>query len=701
MGILPQGSSSPSLKETSRTNAPENAKSAEGIPLSSSESLLWKKIFWASAFVFTLFRCVLSFDYGITSDEKFQKPLGDLTYDYFMSFGKQDSILRYNPDGVLINYGPMIDLFGTFTYRTLGMDDFEGRHLFITLFCSLLFVGCGLVAKEIGGWRAAFFALVLITLSPRIFGEAMNNPKDPPFAAAYIFALYRLLLFVKGLPNPSWKNVLWLAIGIGLCIGVRAGGLILVPYILLYCTLEILSRKELRETVFSSPWTFLQHTGVKLLAMFVIGYFVGILFWPYALTRPFTQVFEALASLTNTPVLPYTLFEGTSILSAHVPWYYVPKYIWMTTPIVVLALILLGMLFLPILRRYFTLRHLIMLLFFGLFPICYVIYKESYFYTGWRHTYFTYVPLVSFAGIACEGILRKVGKKSFQYVVGGIVAMGLFSPMRFMLSNHPNEYTYYNEFVGGINGTLGEYEPDYFANSAKQAMDWLAKNEDLSKPAIIASNHLFQVNYYAKKISPSLHTRYMRYRERYQHDWDYAILFQTSVDPQMLKNGYFTPQYGLVHTVKADNVPLCVILKRTNKWDVEGINAVLDRENTKGIELLTQVIKENPQNELAIFFLGIGLANQGNVEEGSKYIQKAIEITPNNVEFLYYYAEICIYQKKSEEAIACLQKVIKECPDYAEGYHLLAKAYDTVGDTSQALLYKAIYKEMSAKPSEY
>ncbi len=655
------------------------------------ESPVWRKAFWIAAIVFTVIRCFLSFDYGISSDERFYKNHGDLTYDYFTSLGTQDSVLRYNPDGVLINYGPMIDLFGTATYKAFGLDDFQGRHLFITLFCALLFIGCGLVAKEVAGWRAGLIALIFITLSPRIFGEAMNNAKDAPFAAAYIFTIYQVFRFVKQLPNPTWKMSLWLAIGIGLCIGIRAGGLIIIPYTLLFCGVEVLFRKELRAVALPPTMNFIKNTGGKLAATFVAGYFLGIIFWPYALTKPFTQVFAALKSLTNSPVLIKTLFEGAAIQSSKIPWYYVSKYIFITTPIIILLLLVAGIFMLPVLRKYFTLRHMSMLLFFGIFPILYVIYQKSYFYNGWRHTYFTYVPLAAFAAVTLEGLLRMYTKPTMQYAIYGLVAIGLISPLRFMASNHPNEYTYYNEFTGGVSGTLGEYEPDYFANTVKQAMEWIAKNEDLSKPVIIASNHGFQVEYYGKKLSPNITAIYTPYRDRYEKDWDYAILLQSFVDPYMLKKGYFTPKYGLVHTIKADNMPLCVILKRTNKNDVQGIEAVKKGDFVNGITLLTSAQKENPDNEAVNYYLGIGLASVGKVVEGEAFVREAIRITPNNTNYLITYAMICLNSNKTDDAIATIAKVLKDNPDYLEGYNLMAKAYSQKGDAASAARYQGIY----------
>ncbi len=41
--------------------------------------------------------------------------------------------------------------------------------------------------------------------SPRFIGHAMNNPKDIPFAAAYVFTLYYIVRFQAEAPRVSRK----------------------------------------------------------------------------------------------------------------------------------------------------------------------------------------------------------------------------------------------------------------------------------------------------------------------------------------------------------------------------------------------------------------------------------------------------------------------------------------------------------------
>ena len=69
-----------------------------------------------------------------------------------------------------------------------------------------------------------------------------NNPKDIPFAAGGVWALYYLVLIIPTLPRPRWQLVLKLGLACGLTLGVRVGGLLLLAYLGLLLSLFALWR---------------------------------------------------------------------------------------------------------------------------------------------------------------------------------------------------------------------------------------------------------------------------------------------------------------------------------------------------------------------------------------------------------------------------------------------------------------------------
>lgn len=50
---------------------------------------------------------------------------------------------------------------------------------------------------------------------------------------------------------------------------------------------------------------------------------------------------------------------------------------------------------------------------------------------------------------------------------------GIMLPLIWSFKNHPNEYCYFNEMEGGINGAYGNFETDYWMNSTRESSQWL------------------------------------------------------------------------------------------------------------------------------------------------------------------------------------------------------------------------------------
>src|SRR5690606_1233521 len=59
--------------------------------------------------------------------------------------------------------------------------------------------------------------------------HAFFNPKDIPFAAAYVWGLWALLRAVRG-DNYCWRSALIFGLLAGACMAVRVGGLLLLCY---------------------------------------------------------------------------------------------------------------------------------------------------------------------------------------------------------------------------------------------------------------------------------------------------------------------------------------------------------------------------------------------------------------------------------------------------------------------------------------
>jgi len=173
-------------------------------------------------------------------------------------------------------------------------------------------------------------------------GHAMNNPMDIPFALGYIFTLYHSFRFLEELPRLSNRHAVWMMLGVAFTTSIRIGGLLLIPYILMFAGLYALVRRfEFR--VFSTEWFRMVGRGLLYLGLISLGgYLISLIPWPYGFQKPFKNPFEALRMMSNISVSIKVLFNGMIHWSNRLPWYYISMNILYTVPVVLLAGFLLN-----------------------------------------------------------------------------------------------------------------------------------------------------------------------------------------------------------------------------------------------------------------------------------------------------------------------------------------------------------------------
>ena len=85
-------------------------------------------------------------------------------------------------------YGGLFDVAAVAFQKVVPADPYVVRHG-LNAFVGWRIVFCGVLAMRLAGGTAGVLAMLLLTLTPLYPGEAMNNPKDIPFAARYTAAL--------------------------------------------------------------------------------------------------------------------------------------------------------------------------------------------------------------------------------------------------------------------------------------------------------------------------------------------------------------------------------------------------------------------------------------------------------------------------------------------------------------------------------
>ncbi len=538
---------------------------------------------------------VLSLDYGVTWDEWNDGNIGLFVIRYLLSGGKDQIFLKFQ-HGYLyaslfhafvgIVYGTFFDQLKHFAYEGIyqvkhWIPYFTTSHMINSLFGVAAMVYAGLLARLIGGWRAGFLGLLFMIVSPRFFGSSMNNPKDIPFAAAYVMSLYYLVLFIKTQPKPKISTLIGLTVGIGCAIGVRAGGLMLIGYLFLFSFCAWAASKV--QKTYQVQWV---RIGIYAVLAAIGGYCLGLVFWPYGQLNPLQNPLQALEQLSKFSFWDgQVMFEGKRIFARQLPWHYVPKWMVITAPLQVLAGLLLWIAFLRGIVKRYDLKLVLIVLFAALFPIGSVIVKKSVLYDSGRHLFFVYPLFVVLSVLGWDYVFSVQNRRRWKTVAVGLMSLLMVEPCLWMVRNHPNEYVYFNPLVGGLRRAWLSYDTDYWGNCIRPAAEWLGDhlaNTDSSKEPILirADSHAMSSFPFLKKRLGSKFRLYGYppfYPEPYPYfqyyhpanlegprGWDYALVFSRNWEPEILRRGDWPPR-GTIHEVKADGVTLCAVVKNPNK----------------------------------------------------------------------------------------------------------------------------------------
>lgn len=664
---------------------------------------------------------MLSFDYGITGDEQVQKEYGEKVMAYFDSDGKDKSALNYKN---LYYYGGMFDYYAARLHSWFpSWDVYELRHVLNSFFGFILILFTGFLAKQVSGsWRIAFFGMLFMALVPRIFGHSMNNPKDIPFAATYVFSLLYMMRFMEELPRPSKKTIFFLIIGIAAAINTRVGGILLIAYFGLFTGLSFLLRSDLRPLLKNTKVlgkTFLIGTLVV-----VLGYAGGLMYWPYGRQAPFKNPFTALSEMSDFSIAIRMLFKGEHLWSDELAWYYIPHWMSITLPIFLLLGLLL---FVGFYFYKFKLNKRIILAFLAftaIFPVSYAIIKGSQLYDGMRHFLFV-VPVLATLAAWGWGKLMTFKPGGLTYGASAILGLLMLLPGYWMVKNHPYQYLYFNEIFGGIQPAYGEYETDYWMVSMKNMADWLMENEPRMKNGeaiTIRTNAYEPLKHYMEQKAPHVKVGYVKYADRYKYKTDYFLFISRFVDTEMIKNGHFPPA-NVVYEEKADDVILGAITTRPASFDAEANQVLKNKDFQKAAELYAKQIAADPYNESTLenaiknammmqdfptmktyvdqlealsgsyvsgaYYKGMYFNNTGNFAEAKKYLEKAVDLNYKYSAAYFYLAGIYARENnaaKGVEAISMFDKVGGKIP---QAYDMGIQMASQLNNTEQVTYFQA------------
>ncbi len=689
--------------------------------------LNFKTAFYFLSVVLFIILPLFSLDAGISGDEKVHYDQSLKVYNYYKSFGKDKSALD-TPQSHLKYYGQSFDNITTIIINWFNINNiYQFRHISNTLAGWLTIFIAGLMAVFLGGYRAGFLTMLLLLISPRFLGHSWNNLKDIPFALGYIASMYFIFRFLKNLRKPGLKTICLLIISLAFAISIRISGVLLVFYFLLFLVLylvsENLSGNQQIEKKYLSKLTILV-PGIILAAW--LG---GLLLWPFGLESPVKNSWISYKAMAEFPTTLRQIFEGRVYWSDQFPWYYLLKYMLISIPAIIIAGLLMFFAFsmkIMTSNKWIYIFFLIIAIFF---PLAFIILKSSNVYGAWRHVIFIYPPMVILSALGFNYILETYKKSLFQLFFLLIILVLCIHPVKFILKNHPYEYLYFNEITGGLKGAYGNYETDYYFHSIREASEWLInyidENKLDDKRLVIAMN--FPESWFFRNRDELISTQFINYYYRTNFYWDFAIIANEYLSPFQLMQGIWPPE-NTIHTIQAEGIPICAILKRKTKDDYLGFIELSQGNYKQAKTLLRKSLDESNNNEAALINLAETYIISESYDSAKIYLNKCLKIYPdyevalnqmaivaqkesdfkeaekifiknlnnNNKYFPSYIglAELYFETNQAESAIKYLSSCLKINPRYKPALIMLGNYYKQSGQTKKAMKYLNFAKKL-------
>jgi len=419
-------------------------------------------------------------DYGVTWDEPPHIQYGNLISRYYLSGLQDQAALEFRTN---YYYGGGYDAFAAaFRWLAQPMAATRAVHLLGALVGVLGVIGTWRLGRRLAGPFAGLVAALLLATNPVYFGHMFNNPKDLPFAVAYVWALDAMIAVIAALPRPRRGQWLALTLAIGAAMSVRIAGVLLLCYLGLALALYAAHQGKMRRSL-DAALTYLGRLGSRGLAVAAGAWALMLLTWPWAQHDPLRRPFVTLTHMSSYSLHRRKMpFAGEDIWNTAIGWDYLPTYFAYQLPELVLLAGLLGsaVAVFVLLRRSHQHRYLLpalALLTLGLatwLPPIYAIVKGSVLYDGYRHFLFVVPPLTVIAAIAIDLAAARFGTAG-RALVAALVAVSCLDLVATMHRLHPHEYIYFNRLIGGLGGAQGNYDTDYYGNTFKEALGGLQR----------------------------------------------------------------------------------------------------------------------------------------------------------------------------------------------------------------------------------
>ncbi|MAV05511.1 hypothetical protein CBE37_01775 [bacterium TMED277] len=465
---------------------------------------LSNKIIYLIFFFYFLIGVFIYQDFGLGIEEHFQRKLGFYWLTYFLDFTgfehiksiasqKFTDIKTLTPNITDIKthffYGIIYDLFLAFIetiFEINGPAIFYFRHLsvFLIFFLSSILFYKILKTRFNNPW-ASIFGTTIYLLSPKIFGSSFFDGKDIFFLSILSISLF---FFTKCIKKTNLFNITIFAIFAALATSSRIFGLIIPLSFFIIVILQTLGSSSLKY--------------LKIFSVFFIIYIIALfLHWPYMWQLNFEtlNILDTFKIKTGFKVY----FHGEFYNSTNLPQSYIPKLIFIETPIYIIFLFFFG--FIYKIKRIFNRiisfenngsssndfwrsNHELIDLYFFINLIIVTMYYFSFnpnLWGGWRHFLFLNIFFSYFSSYSIFLINNFTIKKNYKNLFNAILFLFSLNLVYTLYKLHPYQSLFFNNLIKNENKIL--YEIDTQSISRSDALKFILKDGKKLKKIKVAS----------------------------------------------------------------------------------------------------------------------------------------------------------------------------------------------------------------------
>lgn len=439
------------------------------------------RAFWILYVVFLLVIVITYYDWGISWDEEFYLQSGLFYAEHFFDTSQ---ILKTVPRSHLLTHGALLDAFYVFPIKVISRtDSFELLHLTKALIASLTLVFVWWLGTLISSQSVGLVAAVLLATFPRWFGDIFDNYMDVSSALLLSIELIIGVKLLQRLQNKILIVIFGITSAISFSHRISLG---IVPVVLMV----ILGVRAIQTNKIRQYIEFIVlGIGVWYAALFVIDPVVRA-------AGPVGIASKIIASLGHNSDYGPILFEGKTMMIKSIPWYYLSKWIAITTPPATLLFFLVGVI---------SIRKISWIFIFLTFiiPILFVSIFKSAIWDGWRHFLFLSIPMVILAALGFYTLYLRLGNR-FRTILVIFLLLTSSWTIYSMMSLHPYEYVYFNSLTGGLRGASGRFQIDYAVKTNKEAVSWyretIAKDENRTYRLRVCGNPRSASYYFNSQI---------------------------------------------------------------------------------------------------------------------------------------------------------------------------------------------------------